>query len=86
MAVTDARSAWWNASAAAAGGVATGQGHAPGHVVLTGVCEALATTSDRRRPNTDDLALEKAGVATDFKGCITVDDGLLTDRRRLAPG
>ncbi len=27
-----------------------------------------------RRPNTDDLGLEKAGIATDPKGFITVDD------------
>jgi pyruvate/2-oxoglutarate dehydrogenase complex dihydrolipoamide dehydrogenase (E3) component len=31
-----------------------------------------------RRPNTDDLGLEKAGVATDQRGYITVDDGLAT--------
>lgn len=29
-----------------------------------------------RRPNTDDLGLEKAGIATDRAGYITVDDGL----------
>ncbi len=29
-----------------------------------------------RRPNTDDLGLEKAGVATDSRGYITVDDSL----------
>ncbi|MBX3277655.1 MAG: FAD-containing oxidoreductase [Acidobacteria bacterium] len=32
-----------------------------------------------RRPNTGDLGLEKAGVATDARGCITVDDGLATN-------
>ncbi|MFL5259465.1 MAG: FAD-containing oxidoreductase [Hyphomicrobiales bacterium] len=32
-----------------------------------------------RRPNTDDLGLEKAGVATDEKGFITVDDQLRTN-------
>ena len=32
-----------------------------------------------RRPNTDDLGLEKAGVATDAKGFITVDDSLATN-------
>jgi pyruvate/2-oxoglutarate dehydrogenase complex dihydrolipoamide dehydrogenase (E3) component len=32
-----------------------------------------------RRPNTDDLDLEKAGVATDARGYITVDDGLSTN-------
>ena len=32
-----------------------------------------------RRPNTDDLGLDKAGVATDARGYITVDDGLATN-------
>ena len=32
-----------------------------------------------RRPNTDDLALDRAGVATDARGYITVDDGLATN-------
>ena len=32
-----------------------------------------------RRPNTDDLGLEKAGVATDAHGFITVDDSLATN-------
>jgi pyruvate/2-oxoglutarate dehydrogenase complex dihydrolipoamide dehydrogenase (E3) component len=31
-----------------------------------------------RRPNTDDLGLDKAGIATDEKGFITVDDQLST--------
>ena len=31
-----------------------------------------------RRPNTDDLGLEKAGIATDTRGFITVDDQLRT--------
>jgi pyruvate/2-oxoglutarate dehydrogenase complex dihydrolipoamide dehydrogenase (E3) component len=31
-----------------------------------------------RRPNTDDLGLDAAGVATDERGYITVDDGLAT--------
>jgi pyruvate/2-oxoglutarate dehydrogenase complex dihydrolipoamide dehydrogenase (E3) component len=31
-----------------------------------------------RRPNTDDLALDRAGVATDARGYIQVDDGLAT--------
>ncbi|HZB91663.1 MAG TPA: FAD-containing oxidoreductase [Stellaceae bacterium] len=35
-----------------------------------------------RRPNTDDLGLDKAGVATDERGYITVDDELRTS----APG
>jgi pyruvate/2-oxoglutarate dehydrogenase complex dihydrolipoamide dehydrogenase (E3) component len=32
-----------------------------------------------RRPNTDDLGLEKAGVACDARGYIRVDDGLTTN-------
>ena len=32
-----------------------------------------------RRPNTDDLGLDRAGVATDAKGYITVDDELRTN-------
>ncbi|MFZ5673104.1 MAG: FAD-containing oxidoreductase [Pseudomonadota bacterium] len=32
-----------------------------------------------RRPNTDDLGLDKAGVATDAKGFITVDEELATN-------
>jgi pyruvate/2-oxoglutarate dehydrogenase complex dihydrolipoamide dehydrogenase (E3) component len=31
-----------------------------------------------RRPNTDDLGLERAGVTTDARGYIQVDDGLAT--------
>ncbi len=31
-----------------------------------------------RRPNTDDLGLEAAGVAVDARGYIIVDDGLRT--------
>jgi pyruvate/2-oxoglutarate dehydrogenase complex dihydrolipoamide dehydrogenase (E3) component len=32
-----------------------------------------------RRPNTDDLGLDKAGIATDVRGYITVDDQLRTN-------
>jgi pyruvate/2-oxoglutarate dehydrogenase complex dihydrolipoamide dehydrogenase (E3) component len=32
-----------------------------------------------RRPNTDDLGLDRAGVATDGRGFVTVDDGLRTN-------
>jgi len=32
-----------------------------------------------RRPNTDDLGLDRAGVTTDSRGYIQVDDGLLTN-------
>ena len=36
-----------------------------------------------RRPNTDDLGLETAGVETDARGYITVDDGLATNVRGI---
>ena len=32
-----------------------------------------------RRPNTDDLGLDRAGVATDARGYITVDESLATN-------
>src|SRR5204862_7602268 len=32
-----------------------------------------------RRPNTDDLGLDKAGIATDARGYIEVDEQLRTD-------
>jgi pyruvate/2-oxoglutarate dehydrogenase complex dihydrolipoamide dehydrogenase (E3) component len=32
-----------------------------------------------RRPNTDDLGLDRAGVVTDARGYVTVDDGLATN-------
>jgi len=32
-----------------------------------------------RRPNTDDLGLERAGIATDGRGFVTVDDKLATN-------
>ena len=35
-----------------------------------------------RRPNTDDLGLDKAGVETDARGYITVDDQLRDQRGR----
>ena len=37
------------------------------------------STARTRRPNTDDLGLDKAGVATDARGYITVDDSLATN-------
>ncbi len=43
--------------------------HAGSHVLL----------AVGRRPNTDNLGLDKAGVATDAKGYITVNDDLSTD-------
>ena len=40
-----------------------------------------------RRPNTDDLGLDKAGVATDARGYVTVDDSLATNvPGHLGPG
>jgi pyruvate/2-oxoglutarate dehydrogenase complex dihydrolipoamide dehydrogenase (E3) component len=36
-----------------------------------------------RRPNTDDLGLEAAGVETDARGYIKVDDGLATNVRGI---
>lgn len=61
-----------------------------------GVCVHVdCTTGDRdvpgshvllaigRRPNTDDLGLDKAGVATDEKGYITVDDELRTSQPHI---
>ena len=44
----------------------------------------LATCCSRsgRRPNTDDLGLDKAGVATDARGYIKVDDQLAHQRPR----
>ena len=35
--------------------------------------------ADGRRPNTDDLGLERAGVATDARGFVQVDDSLATN-------
>jgi pyruvate/2-oxoglutarate dehydrogenase complex dihydrolipoamide dehydrogenase (E3) component len=56
-------------------GVAVGVGCAEGDpsVVASDVLLAVG-----RRPNTDDLGLEVAGVATDARGFITVDDSLAT--------
>lgn len=49
--------------------VSTGSAVVPGSHLLVAV---------GRVPNTDDLGLEKAGVATDSRGYITVDDQLRT--------
>ena len=43
---------------------------------VEGACVLLAVG---RRPNTDDLGLERAGVAWDERGYIRVDDGLATN-------
>lgn len=49
-------------------------GHGPPEAVGTHVLLAVG-----RRPNTDDLGLDQAGIATDERGFITVDDGLATN-------
>lgn len=58
-----------------------------GHVVVTADCEPGAEEivgshvllAVGRKPNTDDLGLDAAGVETDARGYITVDDGLQTN-------
>jgi pyruvate/2-oxoglutarate dehydrogenase complex dihydrolipoamide dehydrogenase (E3) component len=57
-------------------GVAVGVDCADGDPVVVGSHVLLAVG---RRPNTDDLGLENAGVATDSNGYITVDDSLATN-------
>ncbi len=57
-------------------GVAVGVSCAEGEPVSAGSHVLLAVG---RRPNTGDLGLEKAGVATDARGYITVDDSLATN-------
>jgi pyruvate/2-oxoglutarate dehydrogenase complex dihydrolipoamide dehydrogenase (E3) component len=59
--------------------IAVGVDCASGAPVITGSHVLLAMG---RRPNTDDLALDKAGVETDAHGYIVVDDELRTS----APG
>jgi pyruvate/2-oxoglutarate dehydrogenase complex dihydrolipoamide dehydrogenase (E3) component len=54
-------------------GVAVGVSCTHGEPVSVGSHVLLAVG---RRPNTDDLGLEKAGVAVDGRGYITVDDSL----------
>jgi pyruvate/2-oxoglutarate dehydrogenase complex dihydrolipoamide dehydrogenase (E3) component len=57
------------------------------HVVVTGSCEpgpedilgSHVLLAVGRRPNTDDLGLDKAGIETDGRGYITVDDQLRTN-------
>jgi len=56
-------------------GVAVFVDCAEGEPTLVGSHVLLAVG---RRPNTDDLGLEKAGVATDARGYVTVDDSLAT--------
>lgn len=57
-------------------GVAVGLDCVHGEPAVIGSHVLLAVG---RRPNTDDLGLEKAGIATDARGYITVDDGLATN-------
>jgi pyruvate/2-oxoglutarate dehydrogenase complex dihydrolipoamide dehydrogenase (E3) component len=56
-------------------GVAIGVDCPEGEPTVVGSHVLLAVG---RRPNTDDLGLERAGVATDARGFITVDDTLAT--------
>lgn len=60
-------------------GVAVGVNCAAGEPLITGSHILLAVG---RRPNTDDLGLDLAGIATDARGYISVDEGLATS----APG
>jgi len=57
-------------------GVAVGVNCAEGEPASIGSHVLLAVG---RRPNTGDLGMEKAGVATDARGYITVDDSLATN-------
>ena len=57
-------------------GVAVGVECADGAPTIVGSHVLLAVG---RRPNTDDLGLDRAGVATDARGYITVDDTLATN-------
>jgi pyruvate/2-oxoglutarate dehydrogenase complex dihydrolipoamide dehydrogenase (E3) component len=59
-----------------ADGVAVGVDCTSGAPVVVGSHVLLAVG---RRPNTDDLGLDKAGVAVDARGYIGVDDGLATN-------
>ena len=57
-------------------GVAVGVSCTEGEPVAIGSHVLLAVG---RRPNTDDLGLERAGIVTDARGYITVDDSLATN-------
>jgi pyruvate/2-oxoglutarate dehydrogenase complex dihydrolipoamide dehydrogenase (E3) component len=63
-----------------AGGIAVGVDCEDGAPEVVGSHVLLAVG---RRPNTDDLGLERAGVATDARGYIAVDDGLATNVRGI---
>ena len=56
-------------------GISVGVNCTEGAPRITGSHVLLATG---RRPNTDDLGLDKAGIKTDTRGYIEVDDGLAT--------
>jgi pyruvate/2-oxoglutarate dehydrogenase complex dihydrolipoamide dehydrogenase (E3) component len=58
------------------GGVAVGVDCTEGEPEIVGSDVLLAVG---RRPNTDDLGLDHAGVGVDARGYIQVDDGLATD-------
>jgi pyruvate/2-oxoglutarate dehydrogenase complex dihydrolipoamide dehydrogenase (E3) component len=58
-----------------ANGVTVGVECASGDPLIVGSDVLLAVG---RRPNTDDLGLDRAGVTTDARGYIQVDDGLVT--------
>jgi pyruvate/2-oxoglutarate dehydrogenase complex dihydrolipoamide dehydrogenase (E3) component len=58
------------------GGIGVGVDCTQGSPVIDGTHVLLAVG---RRPNTDDLGLEAAGVATDARGLITVDDQCRTN-------
>jgi pyruvate/2-oxoglutarate dehydrogenase complex dihydrolipoamide dehydrogenase (E3) component len=57
-------------------GVAVGVDCAEGDPLVVGSHVLLAVG---RRPNTDDLGLDRAGVTTDARGYVVVDDGLATN-------
>jgi pyruvate/2-oxoglutarate dehydrogenase complex dihydrolipoamide dehydrogenase (E3) component len=57
-------------------GVAIGVSCTEGEPLVIGSHVLLAVG---RRPNTDDLGLERAGIVTDARGYITVDDNLATN-------
>jgi len=59
-----------------AGGVSVGTNCTDGSPAVIGTHVALAVG---RRPNTDDLGLDRAGVALDARGYIQVDDRLATN-------
>src|SRR5262249_4147615 len=59
-----------------ADGIAVGVNCAEGPPEIVGSDVLLAVG---RRPNTDDLGLDKAGIATDERGYIKVDEGLATN-------